>query len=108
MQSAVAGQATWLRPLFAEGPGLFTTDQAEPFQCSVRVRPPSAAPAGTRRAADPTAVQSEAVMQATPVRRSAGGPARSGLALIDQAEPFQCSIRERSGDPPQELPFRCG
>jgi len=41
-----------------------------------------------------------ALMQATPVSPSAGGPGGLGLRTIAQLEPFQCSIKVYSRGPP--------
>src|SRR5262245_9081237 len=69
--------------------GLTTTDQALPFQCSVRVRSIGMAPLRSCRV--PTAQTSVADLAATPDRVSLD--AGLGLVTIDQAVPFQCSTR---------------
>src|SRR5258707_380167 len=129
-QSEALAQATWLRPLFADGLGLGTMAQPEPFQRSTRVRAPSVLPGGVRLPPAPTATQSEAAGQAIPSSPSAagphglrlfplshaamyepagqavpsspsvGGPGGLGLFTIDQADPFQCSTRVRTGGGP--------
>jgi len=93
VQSEELMQATWLRSLFAEGLGLLTMDQAEPFQRSTRVLAPSGLPGGVSLPPTPTAVQSEALVQATLASPSAGGPGGLGLLTIAQLEPFQCSVK---------------
>jgi len=100
VQSAALVQATRLRSLFAEGLGLLTIDQAEPFQCSTRVLAPSALPGGVSLPPAPTAVQYAALVQATPASPSVGGPGGLGLLTIAQLEPFQCSVKVYSRGPP--------
>src|SRR5260370_35895461 len=107
-QSEALAQATWLRPLFADGLGLGTMAQPEPFQRSTRVRAPSVLPGGVSLPPAPTATQSEAAGQAIPSSPSAGGPGGRGLFTIDQAEPSQCSTRVNASAPPKERAFRWG
>jgi hypothetical protein len=92
-QSEALAQATWLRSLFADGLGLGTMAQPEPFQRSARVRAPSVLPGGVSLPPAPTAMQCEAAGQAIPSSPSAGGPGGLGLFTIDQAEPSHRSMK---------------
>ncbi len=78
----------------AGGLGLFTIDQADPFQCSTRVRTGGGpvVGCGTMRVELPTAVQSETPEQETPDRPAVRCADGGGPFTIDQADPFQCSM----------------
>jgi hypothetical protein len=69
---------------FSSVPGLAlaTTDQAAPFQCSVKVDEP----------VEPAAQQSALATHVTPYRKLEFVP-ELGLATTDQLLPLQCSVR---------------
>ena len=67
--------------------GVGTTDQAEPFQCSVRIT----GPGWLLGFWAPTAQQSDEVTQATPHRSEAWLPGGATLGPTDHVEPFQVS-----------------
>jgi hypothetical protein len=76
------------------GLGLGTIDQFVPFQRSTSVR-------GVMPLfANPTAKQLVVLVHATPKRSLFAAPAGFGLATIDHAEPFQCSMSVLAGPRP--------
>jgi len=75
------------------GVGLGTTDQAVPSHDSTRVTSPDVA------CAHPVAVQLVALRQETPRRVLPAAPLAFGLGVIDQAVPFQDSIKVPSDSP---------
>jgi len=82
---AHATPANSLPPDASDGRGLGTTDHAVPFQRSTSVCSP------VPRTPPPTATQLAALVHATELSVIAV-PGTLGLAAIDQAVPFQCSI----------------
>jgi hypothetical protein len=72
-----------LTPLTPIGFGLATTDQLEPFHCSINVDPPTTS-------VPPTAKQFVALVHDIEAKNELD--AGLGLGTIDQLEPFHCSI----------------
>ena len=72
--------------------GLGTIDQADPFQDSIRVCAWALAPVRP-----PTATQAEGLLHDTALKALSKVDDVSGLGTIDQADPFQDSIRVWGG-----------
>src|SRR6266496_524429 len=79
--------------------GLFTMDQAEPFQCSTRVRVGGGVVVGCGevRVELPTAVQFEAPVQEMPERSACVCAGGAGPRMIDHWDPFQRSMSALGG-----------
>src|SRR5438876_4196025 len=87
-----ATPASWLES--TAGLGVFTMDQADPFQCSIRACTGGGRVVGCRvtRVELPTAVQSEALVQEMPVRSALVCAVSGGPASVDHRVPFQRSV----------------
>src|SRR5216684_3687250 len=99
-QPEVPVHATALRLLDGTGRfGPFTMDQAEPFQCSTRVRVGGGNVAGCRelRVQLPTAVHSEALVQEMPCRSACACAGGAGPRMIDHRDPSQRSMSALGG-----------